>query len=99
MAIRWGILATGSIAHQFAEGVELSTRGVLHAVGSRNATSAEQFAQQHPSIKNIHDSYEALLADPEVDAIYVATPHPEHAAWVIRALNAGKPILCENRWD
>ena len=95
MAIRWGILATGSIAHQFAEGVELSSRGVLHAVGSRNSASAEQFAQQHPSIKNIHDSYEALLADPEVDAIYVATPHPEHAAWVIRALNAGKPILCE----
>ena len=95
MTIRWGILATGSIAHDFAKGVEVSEKGALQAVGSRRSDSAQAFTTRHPSIKSAHGSYEALIADPDVDAIYIATPHPEHAAWAIRALQAGNAILCE----
>ena len=95
MPVRWGLLATGNIAHNFAAGVEASTLGELQAVGSRTQDGAQVFMQHHPTIRSAHGSYEALLADADVDAIYIATPHPEHAAWAIRALRAGKAVLCE----
>ncbi|NKB97010.1 MAG: oxidoreductase [Pseudomonadales bacterium] len=95
MTIRWGILATGSIAHKFAEGVSESRLGQLQAVGSRSQESADHFKVQYPGLSSAHASYEALINDPEVDAIYVATPHTDHAKWAIRALQAGKAVLCE----
>lgn len=91
---RWGILGTGRIAGVFAQGVAASQSGRADAVGSRTAEAAQKFAAAH-SIVRAHGSYEALLADPGIDAVYVATPHPQHAEWVIKAVEAGKHVLCE----
>lgn len=93
MALRWGILATGGIASAFAE--DLKVAGLdLAAVGSRSVESAERFASKH-GVARAHGSYEALVADPEVDIIYIATPHPAHAENAVLALEAGKHVLVE----
>lgn len=92
--LSWGILATGRIAAAFARGVAGSRTGRVVAAGSRSRASAERFAAEH-RIPNAHGSYESLLADPEVQAVYIATPHPQHVEWTIRALEAGKHVLCE----
>lgn len=92
--IRWGLLATGAIAKAFANGVKASQTGKLTAVGSRSQEKAEAFGQTF-GIPNRHGSYEALLADPEVDAVYISTPHPQHAEWAIKAAEAGKHVLVE----
>jgi predicted dehydrogenase/aryl-alcohol dehydrogenase-like predicted oxidoreductase len=92
--LNWGILGTGSIAHAFAKGVLASKKGALVAVGSRTQASADTFADQY-GISTRHANYEALLADPQVQAVYVCTPHPMHAEWAIRAAEAGKHVLCE----
>jgi predicted dehydrogenase/aryl-alcohol dehydrogenase-like predicted oxidoreductase len=92
--LRWGILSTGRIAHTFAHGVAGSRASRLVAVGSRSPESAAKFAAEFPGVR-AHARYEALLADPEVEAVYIATPHPQHALWAIRAAEAGKHILCE----
>lgn len=94
MTVRWGILATGRIARKLADAIQESETSELVAVGSRNTASADAFAGDYGGI-TAHGSYEALLADPAVDAIYVATPHPQHAEWTIKALEAGKAVLCE----
>jgi predicted dehydrogenase len=92
-ALRWGILATGGIAHAFAN--DLVVNGfTVQAVGSRSQASADEFAARF-GIPNAHASYEALVEDPEVDIIYVSTPHPFHAANAALALNAGKHVLIE----
>jgi predicted dehydrogenase/aryl-alcohol dehydrogenase-like predicted oxidoreductase len=88
--LRWGIISTGRIARTFAEHLASSTTGRLVAVGSREASRASSFGNVHA-----HGSYEALLEDAEVDAVYIATPHPLHARWAIRAAEAGKHVLCE----
>ena len=93
--LNWGILATGHIAGAFAEGVQHSQSGRLAAVGSRSQESADRFAEQFGGIPNRHPSYESLLEDPDVDAVYIATPHPMHREWATRAAKAGKHILCE----
>ena len=94
--IKWGILATGNIAKAFANGVKHSKTGKLIAVGSRTAEGAENFGKAWGITKaKRHASYEALLADPEVQAVYIATPHPGHAEWAIKAAEAGKHVLCE----
>ena len=92
--VRWGILGPGSIAKRFAEGLKTLPDARLVAVGSRTREKADRFAEQFGA-PNRHDSYEALVADPEVDAIYVATPHTLHREHSILALNAGKAVLCE----
>ncbi|MCC5808632.1 MAG: aldo/keto reductase [Opitutales bacterium] len=92
--LAWGILGTGNIARKFAAGVQGSRTGRLAAVGSRSSASARAFADSF-DIDSAHGSYEALLADPEVDAVYISTPHPMHARWAIAAAEAGKHILCE----
>jgi predicted dehydrogenase len=92
--LAWGIVSTGNIAHAFARGVLRSHRGVLAAVASRSAEAASAFAAHH-GIRRWHGSYEALFADPAVEAVYIATPHPLHAEWVRLAAAAGKHILCE----
>ncbi|WP_116203298.1 Gfo/Idh/MocA family protein [Amycolatopsis circi] len=92
--LRWGLLATGTIAAEFAAGVEQSRHGVLAAVASRTAERARDFATRY-EIPKAYGSYEELLADPDVDAVYVATPHAQHEEWAIRAIEAGKHVLCE----
>jgi predicted dehydrogenase len=92
--LRWGILGTGAIAHKFARGILRSETGDLAAVGSRTLAKAREFAKLHQA-PNAHGTYEALLADPTVDIVYVATPHPHHREWTIRAAQAKKHILCE----
>ena len=92
--LNWGILGTGSIAKTFATGVKDSDTGTLAAVGSRHQETADKFGGEF-DIPNRHGSYEALLADPGVDAVYVSTPHPLHAEWAIKAVEAGKHVLCE----
>ncbi|MDT0158748.1 Gfo/Idh/MocA family oxidoreductase [Microbacterium sp. ARD32] len=91
--LRWGILATGGIAAAFAS--DLRTAGLdLVAVGSRSQASAEAFAERF-GIARAHASYEALVADPDVDIVYVATPHPMHHANARLALEHGKHVLVE----
>lgn len=92
-ALRWGILATGGIAHQFA-GDLVKNGFTVQAVGSRSQAFADAFAAEF-GIPSAHPSYEALVADPDVDIIYVSTPHPFHAANAALALNAGKHVLVE----
>ena len=91
--LRWGILGTGNIAAQFAVGVGSAARSRLVAVGSRSADAAAAFATTHgiPS----PSSYEQVLADPAVDAVYVSLPDALHHRWTIAALAAGKHVLCE----
>ena len=101
--LNWGILSTGAIAKAFALGVQQSKFGKLVAVGSRSKESADKFADQF-QIPTRHASYEALLADPQVQAVYIATPHVLHAEWAVKAAAAGKAVLCEkpmalNQWE
>ena len=91
--VRWGILATGRIARLFTEDLLLTGRQVA-AVGSRSLQNAERFAAEF-GIAKAYGSYEELLADPGVDVVYVATPHPFHAENALGALQAGKHVLLE----
>ena len=92
--VRWGILGTGGIARTFATDLRLTDSGVVRAVGSRSLESADRFADQF-GILSRHGSYEELVGDPDVDVIYVATPHPMHHDNAILALLAGKHVLVE----
>lgn len=92
--LRWGILSTGRIAATFAAGVAGSRHGKVVAVGSRAPESARVFAANQ-GIATAHGSYEALLADANVEAVYIATPHPQHREWTVKAAAAGKHVLCE----
>ena len=92
--IRWGILGTGSIAKKFAQGLSVLPDARLAAVGSRAAGTAATFADEF-DIPRRHPDYGALANDPEIDAIYVATPHPFHRENSILCLKAGKAVLCE----
>jgi predicted dehydrogenase len=92
--LRWGILGTGGIAHTFATDLRLTDSGVVGAVGSRSRDTADRVADEF-GIQARHSSYESLVADPTVDVIYVATPHPMHRENAILALRAGKPVLVE----
>jgi predicted dehydrogenase len=92
--LRWGILGTGGIAMVFVSDLQLTDSGVVSAVGSRTQGSADRFADEF-GIERRHSSYESLVADPAVDVVYVATPHPMHRDNAILALNAGKPVLVE----
>ncbi len=91
--LRWGILGTGGIADLMTSDLLLTGRTVT-AVGSRTQQGADAFAAAH-GIPTAHPSYEALVTDPEVDVIYVGTPHPYHAANATLALEAGKHVLLE----
>jgi len=91
--LRWGIIGTGLIADLFVTDL-LANGHVVTAVGSRTQGAADAFAAKF-GIANAHDSYEALVADPEVDVVYVATPHPFHHANATLALEAGKHVLVE----
>ena len=92
--INWGILGPGSIAHQFATGLQSVPDAKLYAVGSRTQEKAEAFADKFNAPKRC-GSYEALAADPDVHVIYIATPHPAHKEAALLCLNHGKAVLCE----
>ncbi|EOD69055.1 Gfo/Idh/MocA family protein [Amycolatopsis vancoresmycina] len=92
--LRWGLLAAGTIAAHFAAGVDESKHGVLAAVAARDGERAREFATRF-DIPKAYGSYEDLLADPDVDAVYVSTPHALHKEWAIAAVEAGKHVLCE----
>jgi predicted dehydrogenase/aryl-alcohol dehydrogenase-like predicted oxidoreductase len=92
--LAWGIAGTGRIASIFALGLARSRTGRLAAVGSRSQASADAFGERF-GVPARHGSYEALLADETVRAVYIATPHPLHAELAIRAAEAGKHVLCE----
>ena len=91
---RWGILASGGIAQAFARDLSYFNNHIVAAVGSRSKESADSFATEFPGCI-AYGSYEELVSDPNLDAIYVATPHPFHVSNTVLALNAGKPVLCE----
>ena len=91
---RWGILGTGGIAQAFTRDLSYFNNHIVQAVGSRSLEKAKDFALEFPGCTP-YGSYEDLVSDPMIDAVYVATPHPHHAANTILALNAGKPVLCE----
>jgi predicted dehydrogenase len=92
--VRWGILATGGIAASFTEDLALLPDAEVVAVGSRSQDAADAFAARH-GIARAHGSWQALAEDPDVDVIYVATPHSHHHAAASVCLSAGKPVLCE----
>ena len=89
--IRWGIKGTGYIAGVFAEGLSFLPDAELVAVGSRSTSSANQFADRH-DVPHRHSSYEALIHDPDVDVVYIGTPHPFHVEHILLSLSAGKPV-------
>ena len=92
--IRWGIIGAGGIASTFALSVREFTRAQLVAVGSRHRDRAERFATAH-GIPTTHVGYRDLVEDPQVDAVYVATPHSEHREHALLAIRAGKHVLVE----
>ncbi|GCF07823.1 aldo/keto reductase [Dictyobacter arantiisoli] len=92
--LSWGIIGTGRIAGIFANGLTKSQTGKLVAVGSRTQEAADRFGATW-NVAHCYHSYEDLLADDEVQAVYISTPHPMHAEWAIKAAEAGKHILCE----
>jgi predicted dehydrogenase len=94
MTIRFGFLTTARINDALLDGVERTPLAEVVAVGSRDPARAEAYAREK-GIARAHRSYEGVLADPEVDAVYIALPNALHVEWAIRALEAGKHVLCE----
>jgi predicted dehydrogenase len=92
--IAWGIITAGKIARKFCNGVLRSSTGKLAAVAARDGNRANSFANEF-GIPKYFDSYQALIEDPSVKAVYIGTPHPMHAHWAIAAATAGKHVLCE----
>lgn len=91
---RWGIIGTGKIAKAFAAALRETPGAILAGVASRSSASAEAFAQEQ-GVATAFGSYQALFDAPDIDLVYIATPHTEHAANALRALEAGKGVLCE----
>lgn len=92
--LRWAILGPGRIAHNFAKGLAVVPEATLYAAASRTPGRAQAFLDQYGG-GVAYESYEAMLADPQVDAVYIATPHRFHFQQVKLCLEAGKPVLCE----
>ncbi|MCX5894321.1 MAG: Gfo/Idh/MocA family oxidoreductase [Proteobacteria bacterium] len=93
--IRWGILGNATIARVCViPAIQKSRNGVVHALATRFPADAGEVAAQH-NIPRVYDSYAVLLADPEIDAVYIPLPNHLHHPWTLRALEAGKHVLCE----
>jgi len=92
--IKWGILGCGRIAGKFANDLKLLEDAELWAAGSRHIEKAEAFASQH-GFSRAYGSYEELVSDPEVDVIYIASPHAQHHEHALLCIDHGKPVLCE----
>ncbi len=96
--VAWGVLSTARIGAALVAGARASSAAEVVAVASRSETSARAFADAH-GIPRAHGSYEALLADPAVEAVYVPLPNSMHVDWAMRCLEAGKHVLCEKPMD
>jgi D-xylose 1-dehydrogenase (NADP+, D-xylono-1,5-lactone-forming) len=96
--VRWGVLSTAKINGAVLKGARQSDQVEIVAVASRDQARAEAYAREH-RIGRAHGSYEALLADPDVEAIYISLPNSLHVEWSIRALEGGKHVLCEKPFD
>src|SRR5664280_1235739 len=94
MTVRWGILGAGGIAATVSADIAASPGSVLAAVAARDGARAAAFAAEH-GVTRAHGSYAALVADPDVDVVYIATTHAQHHEHALLALNAGKPVLVE----
>jgi D-xylose 1-dehydrogenase (NADP+, D-xylono-1,5-lactone-forming) len=94
VTVRWGILSTARINRKFLDGIAGSSRCEVVAVASRDEARAQAYAREH-GIPRAYGSYEALLADPEIDAVYISLPNALHLEWTRRALQAGRHVLCE----
>lgn len=92
--VRWGIVSAGRIAHTFARDVAHADNAQVHAVAARSGAAAEKFATEH-GIAHACEGYAELFADPQIDAVYIATPHTHHLQHALAALAAGKAVLCE----
>jgi len=92
--VQWGIVGTGNIANQFAQGLQLVENAKIAAVASRNVNSAKVFAQTF-DIPKYYGSYEEMAKDPDLDIIYIGTPHPQHYENVMLFLEAGRAVICE----
>lgn len=92
--INWGILGLGKIASTFAHDLQLTENAVIYGVASRSAEKAKSFAEEFRALKS-YGSYESLVADPDIDIVYVATPHPMHFRNTMMCLKHGKAVLCE----
>jgi predicted dehydrogenase len=93
---RWGIIGPGRIAHNFADGLKEAPSGILAAIGSRSRERLQTFGNDYGvDDAKRYDTYEALIADPDLDAVYISAPHPFHAPLSMMAMRAGKAVLCE----
>ena len=93
--IKWGVISTANIgASKVVPAMQQCELGKITAIGSANVSRAKEIAQEH-GIAKVHDSYDALLANPEIDAVYIPLPNHLHVEWSIKALEAGKHVLCE----
>ena len=91
---KWGIIAPGRIAHAFADGIDTLPDGEIYAIASSSQERADAFAKKY-KVAKAYNSYEALVNDPNVEAVYVSSLHHQHFAHTKLALEAGKPVLCE----
>jgi len=92
--IRWGIVSTGHISRRFAGALQLLPEAEIHAVASRNISSAEKFAEEF-DIPNAYGSYSAMAEESDVDVVYIGTPHAFHLENSLRYMRVGKSVLCE----
>lgn len=92
--INWGIIGLGKIAHKFAQDLLLSENAILKAVASREINKAKEFGEKYQTTKH-YGSYEAIAKDPEIDIIYIATPHVFHYEYTMMCLKNNKSVLCE----
>src|SRR5512135_2007641 len=92
--INWGIIGTGWIADKFAEGLSVLPDAKLKAVASRTLERAKWFAGKH-RIGTAYGSYEQIVRDPDIDVVYIATPHPYHCENTLMGIENGKAVLCE----
>lgn len=92
--VRWGIVGPGRIAHTFAKDIAFTNNAVLQAVASRSLETAVKFANEY-DIPKFYGHYSEMLADPDVDAVYIATPHTLHVGQMQQAILSGKSVLCE----
>jgi D-xylose 1-dehydrogenase (NADP+, D-xylono-1,5-lactone-forming) len=92
--VRWGVLSTARILRRLVPPLRESPRSELVAIASRDGARAREAAERWGAAR-AHDSYEALLADPDIDAVYLPLPNHLHAPWLLRCIDAGKHVLCE----
>ena len=93
-AVKWGIISTADINRKLIPGAKASPKVDLVAVASRDQARADAYAREW-EIERAYGSYDALLADPDIEAVYISLPNTMHCEWSVRALEAGKHVLCE----